>query len=101
MSDHWLCPDRSVASRTAGEAFGLLKTLPGSDEVAYAVLYTLDGVPIGAVIPGRWPGRKTDRVGADLAAIIRRLEADGIDRYRRSVAKLERLRFESVRCWGP
>lgn len=101
MSDCWLCPDRSVASVTAGEAFGVLKTVPGSDDVAYAVLYTLEGVPIGAVIPGRWSGKEVRRVGADTAAVISRLSADEIDRHRRSVADLERLPLETVRSWGP
>lgn len=101
MSDRWLCPDRSIASATAGEAFGILKTVSEDDDVAYAVLYTLDGVPKGAVIPGRWEGRETSRVGTDTAAVIRRLSAHETERYRRAVAEIERLPLETVRCWDP
>lgn len=101
MHDQWLCPDRSVASVTAGEAFGILKTVPGSDDVAYAVLYTLDGVPIGAVIPGRWPGKEVRTVGGETVAVINRLPLKETRCCRCRVAVLERLPLETVRCWGP
>lgn len=102
MSDCWIEPHKATVSHTAGESFGLLTIIPETDDVAYAILYTLEGIPLGAIIPGRWPGKEMRTTSAgDKVAVIRRLSADEVDHYRQIVSETHGFRMDAVRFWEP